>query len=259
MLEQIKVDLLRMKKSKLTWFLILAQIVMSVLGTVFLISDSVYYMDPKPPEIICLEALMMFGMLTGFVCAAVSVKLTILEKKVGILRNKIVIGVKRSSIFCSKVIVNYLFSVLLYVIHLILVFAVCAVKNQGKFADPETILKLSGIYLLWMLFFSIIVAIIGLGYTHDVLSIIFSFGTICAMTLATGLLRNRIEMEKYKDTLILDVMKFLKKIDPYEYIGIENVPEAVANAFENSLIPALSMIILFFVIGCFVINRKEFD
>lgn len=258
MLDQIKVDLLRIRKSKLFYFLLLAQILLSILMANYMIKDTEFYIDPKSPEEVCLEIMQSFGMLIGFTSVVISIKLAILEKRAGLLRNKIIIGVRKSSIFTSKVLFNYLLSILLYVVHLIAVLIVCAIKHQAT-ADAETVLKLSAIYLLWMAFFSILTAILGLCFSDEIISIIFSFAFVWVLTMLPGILASRIRMEKYQGKFILDVMKFIRRLVPYTYMVELETPDQVAKALSYSVVPALSLFVILFTIGCFAFSRKEFN
>lgn len=261
MLNQIKADLMRMRKSRLTYVLLTGQLIITLLIIRTYYRDYVdqVWMDPLTPEEICLEMLCLFGQISGFMSAFISLKLTILEKKDGLLRNKLITGCGRCGIFFSKVIVNYLISVILLVIHMAAIIISSQLLYKGQLPDTGTLVKIAAIYLMWLFFISVMMAVIALCLSSEILSIILSFVIVGVLPSLPETLQERIILPQYQGTFILEVFKFLRRITPYTYMsGLTNA-SAVSKAFTDGIIPCIAMILVLGFAGIIAFRRKDFN
>lgn len=259
MFDQIKVDLMRMLKSKLTYAILIGQILISLLIARTQILENPDLLDPYPGDIVCLNVLTSFAIIIGYMSALISLKLSILEKKDGLLRNKIVIGTGKCGIFLSKVIVNYIFSIILFVIHTVTVIIKCYITFDGLLPSAGTIAEYIGMYLMWMFFFSILMAILALNLTSEIISIILSFMIVSVMPSLPGVLEDRIELPQYQGTFMLLVFKFIRRIVPYTYLTEGASSQMMHKSFTEGIIPAIAMSLIFLILGCLAFRRKEFN
>ena len=259
MFDQIKADFLRMRKSKLMYVILIGQFLISLFLIRSRISNNMEYKMMAPGDSVCVDALTSFATLLGYMMALISLKLSILEKRDGLFRNKVIVGSGRCGIFLSKVILNYLISVVLLIIHMAVVLIVSSIEYNGLLPKTEAIVSFAGIYLIWMLFLSAMMAVFALCLTSDVISIVLSFITVTALPTLPDSLEARMEMAKYSGTFIFRVFKFIRSIVPYTYMHPCEEPEQVAAAFKGGIIPALALTVIFVVLGCLAFRRKEFN
>ena len=259
MTDQIKADFLRIRKSKLMYVILIGQFLISLFMIRNQISNNEHYETMAPGDVVCLSALISYGTLLGYMMGLVSLKLSILEKRDGLLRNKVMTGTSRVSIFLSKVIVNYIISAVLFAIHMGTVITVSAIEYKGLLPGFGTLMEYAGICLLWMIFFSAMMAMLALCLTSDVISTVLTFLVVSVLPTLPGSLDARMEMPKYYGTFIFKVFKFIKSIIPYTYMIPEKDPGSVAEAFRGGIIPALALAVIFITLGCLSFRRKEFN
>ena len=259
MFDQIKADLMRMRKSKLTYAILIGQLLISFLTARTQILENPDLMDPYPGDIVCLNILTSLAVTIGFMSAFISLKLSILEKRDGLLRNKVVVGNGKCGIFLSKVIVNYIISVILLVIHTVTGIIMCSVSFNGLLPSAGTIAKYMGIYLMWLFFFSILMAILALDLSSEIISIILSFFVVTVLPSLPGTLEQMIEIEKNKNSFKLLVLNFIRSIVPYTYMSEGDTYEMMNKLFADGILPAVAMSMIFLILGCLAFRRKEFN
>lgn len=172
----LSVNFERLKKSKIFWIGLIGMFAYGIGNSIFC-----YFRGQQVgyEPVILNEVFFGQGNLIGFITAAFCSVFLSTEYKEGAIRNKLIVGHTRTSVYLSNLIVN---SIAMLMINLAYTLAICIVGIPllGNFVDIEMIVvfKLFALNILATLSFTAFFTLIGMIQSNSVLS------TIIGMSIA---------------------------------------------------------------------------
>ena len=166
----ISVNFTRLKKSKIFWIGLIGMFAYGVGNSVFC-----YFRGQQVgyDTVILNEVFFGHGNIIGFIAAAFCSVFLSTEYREGAIRNKLIVGNTRTSVYLSNLIVN---SIAMLVINLSYMLAICiiGIPLLGNIVDIEMIvvLKLFGLNILATLSFTAFFTLIGMIQENSVIATI---------------------------------------------------------------------------------------
>ncbi len=272
MIRLLNANFTRLKKSKIFWLLNIFSIVLALFMIYTGHSNLKQYGDAVEVE----QLMLNYSTIIGIVIAIFTSLFLGIEYSDGVMRNKIIIGHKRTNIYLSNLIVTAITSLFTYIIFLGII-AIIGIPLFGSITIPiSKLLMLLGCIFVTIIAYSSIFTFIAMLISNKTITAVVSIMLVFGLTMNAMICFNKLEAPKTiqeatmvnGETKIEEVPnpKYLSEIQRKIYQTILDINPAgqmfqiAGRTAPNLKVPPIyssGIIIVFTGLGLILFNKKE--